>query len=148
MNQQQARNIETVRSHYDRTWNQQDLDLIDQTHHADCVHHDPSNPASMCGTAQLKAHLEAVFDAFPDVHMHIDQISASGEDVFVRWTTEATHSGEFMGMPGTGRRVRFSGIIQHRLRDGRIEEDWSIRDTLSFLTQLGALPAPGAPPPK
>ena len=54
------------------------------------------------------------------------------------------HSGPFAGIPATGKRVSIQGMIVHRLREGKIVEDWAVRDTLGLLQQLGVIPMPGA----
>jgi predicted ester cyclase len=46
-----------------------------------------------------------------------------------------------MGTPPTGREVAFSCLTISRCRDGRIEEEWELADTMSLLGQVGALPA-------
>jgi predicted ester cyclase len=35
-------------------------------------------------------------------------------------------------------------MIVHRLQEGKIVEDWAVRDTLGLLQQLGVIPMPGA----
>lgn len=60
-----------------------------------------------------------------------------------RITGTGVHTGEFLGIPPTGRRVSMSGIAIHRVQDGRIVEHWAQIDALGLLQQLGAVPAPG-----
>ena len=54
----------------------------------------------------------------------------------------ATFHGEILGIPPTGQVVEIAGISIHRLVDGKIVEHWALSDQLSFMQQLGALPAP------
>lgn len=60
----------------------------------------------------------------------------------VRFTVTGTHQGAFAGIPATGRQVAMQGIIIHRLQDGKIIEDWVVRDTLGLMQQLGVIPSP------
>jgi predicted ester cyclase len=46
-----------------------------------------------------------------------------------------------MGTPATGREVEFSVLTISRCRDGKIEEEWELADTVGLLQQVGALPA-------
>lgn len=55
-----------------------------------------------------------------------------------------THSGEFQGVPATGRQVVATGIGIGRIADGHIAEAWAAYDALGLLQQLGA--ADAAPP--
>lgn len=72
----------------------------------------------------------------------IDQV-AEGDRVTTRTTWEATHSGEFEGLPPTGKRVLISGIAISRVKDGQIFERWLEMDRLGMLQQLGLVPPPG-----
>jgi predicted ester cyclase len=67
---------------------------------------------------------------------------AEGDWVVHHWTATATHTGEFMGIPATGRRFTAAGIVITRIADGKIAEQWRIVDVFGMMQQLGALPAP------
>jgi predicted ester cyclase len=76
--------------------------------------------------------------SFPDVHMEIVELIAEGDKVVGRFTCSATHLGEWLGHPPTGRRFeRVDEITIFRLREGRIVHAWSLEDTLARLEQLG-----------
>ncbi|NUR41408.1 MAG: SnoaL-like domain-containing protein, partial [Streptomyces sp.] len=65
---------------------------------------------------------------------------AQGDRVCTRWTWHGTHTGDFMGMPATGKRVSMTGTTIHRCgADGRIAEGWWQYDRLGLMEQLGAL---------
>ena len=57
----------------------------------------------------------------------------------MRWTTVATHEGDFGGLPATGKHVQMNGMEIFRLEDGLIVERWSNSDTLGLLQQLGVI---------
>jgi steroid delta-isomerase-like uncharacterized protein len=84
------------------------------------------------------------FSAFPDIKRPVEDLVAAGDKVVARWTSFGTHSGEFMGVPATGRFLRTSGITIFRLEDGKIVEEWSESDMLGMLQQVGAIPGAGA----
>jgi steroid delta-isomerase-like uncharacterized protein len=140
-----ADNTAVVRRHYDRAWNAGELATVDETHAADCVHHDPSNPEPMRGPAEIKARLAAVREAFGDFQMTVHDLVAAGDKVVVRFSVSGTHRAPFAGVPATGRAVKVEGIIIHRLRGGRIVEDFAVRDSLGLMMQLGVLPPRGKP---
>jgi predicted ester cyclase len=52
---------------------------------------------------------------------------------------QATHLGDFQGMPPTRKQVAYSGILIYRVANGKIAEQWTEFDLLGFLKQLGAL---------
>jgi predicted ester cyclase len=58
-------------------------------------------------------------------------------------SSTATHTGEFQGIPPTGKRIAVTGIWLDRLAGGKLVERWGVVDALGVLQQLGAIPAPG-----
>ena len=66
-----------------------------------------------------------IFAAFPDVHVTIDLVVAEGNFVTERHTARATHKGEFMGIPATGKKIYWTENHFYRLEDGLIHEVWS-----------------------
>ena len=56
-----------------------------------------------------------------------------------RCTATGTHHGEYMGVPATGKKVKFSWITIYRIADGKVAEEWLVFDQLGLLQQLGAV---------
>jgi steroid delta-isomerase-like uncharacterized protein len=81
--------------------------------------------------------------AFPDMRVTVEDLLADGDKVVARHTWEATHSGDFAGVPATGTRVRVTGTNIYRIAGGKIAEEWWQEDLLSLLHQIGAVPKPG-----
>ena len=60
------------------------------------------------------------------------------------WRLEATHTGEFRGLPATNARIRVTDIGIFRFsEEGKVVESWDAMDQLGMLRQLGAFPAEG-----
>ena len=87
-----------------------------------------------------KIYLWSLFSAFPDSQWTIDDMIAEGDRVVTKKTFTGTHSGDFAGIPATGRRVTLQYVDILRLRDGKIIEHWLAMDQLSFMQQLGVIP--------
>lgn len=75
-----------------------------------------------------------------DISSTIEDIFAEGDRIAVRVRFTATHSGEFMGIPATGRTLTFSGLNILRIAEGKLAEQWVQNDDLALLQQLGAIP--------
>ena len=82
--------------------------------------------------------------ALPDIRSTAEDVLAEGDRVAVRWTGSGTHTGEIMGVPPSGVRVSATGIFVFHIKDGKIVEYWENWDTLGFLQQIGAIPAPAS----
>ena len=80
---------------------------------------------------------------FPDVVSTIEDLIAEGNKVVARWRSRATHRGEYMGIPPTGKEVEFTGISVYRMEGGKIAESWVSEDQFGLMRQIGAIPELG-----
>jgi steroid delta-isomerase-like uncharacterized protein len=98
------------------------------------------------GLAPTKAGVQDFFRmqraAFPDLHMTVDDVFASGQKAVARVQYTGTNQGEFMGMPATGKSVDVQLIdIFAFADDGRVREHWGVIDLMAMMQQLGVVPA-------
>ena len=82
------------------------------------------------------------YDAFPDMHVTIDDMVAEGDKVAARVTMTGTHKGEIMGIPPTNKKVTISLITISRIVGGKIVEDHGQFSALDLMRQLGLTPSP------
>lgn len=68
----------------------------------------------------LKSVNAAFRTGAPDVRATIDEIYAAGDWVAARLTWSGTHTGELLGMPGSGQHFSVTEFEIVRCRDGRI----------------------------
>jgi predicted ester cyclase len=99
------------------------------------------HPDGIRGAQGLAEMVEGYRRALAGLTVKIDHQFTEGDYVATRSTLSGRHEGELMGTPPTGREVSFTMLTISRCRDGRIEEEWEIADTVSLLQQIGALPA-------
>ena len=52
-----------------------------------------------------------------------------------------THTGEFRGIPPTGRQGCVTGITIDRIANGRVVECWTNADDMGLMRLLGVVPA-------
>ncbi|HEY9839700.1 MAG TPA: ester cyclase, partial [Candidatus Obscuribacterales bacterium] len=76
--------------------------------------------------------------AFPDLKVEIHGMVAEGAQVTTRKSFHATHLGEFLGIPSTGRKVVMDVIDMIELRDGKFVAHWGILDMQGLMAQLTA----------
>ncbi len=90
------------------------------------------------GPEGQKAIGKTVFEAFPDVHVTLEDVIAEGDRVAERHTARGTHKGTFMGVPATGRKIFWTENHIYRLAGGRIIELWSEWSYQRLMDQLRA----------
>jgi steroid delta-isomerase-like uncharacterized protein len=129
---------------FDSVWNKGDFSVLDTLIAPDADDHSTVGgvPKTEKGSASFRAIVGMFRAAMPDVHLTIDDEVYAGDRVVHRWHLEGTDTGGLMGMPPTGKTVRFSGITTARMRDGKIVERWANVDELGLLQQLGIAPPP------
>ena len=136
-------NKNIIRHFVEEGLNKRNAALIDEVYSSDYVGHDPERPAPR-SIEDLKMGMVGLLGkVFPDAQYSIDGLFAEDDIVVWHWTFRATHQGELMGIPPTGKTISFSGVNIFRVTDGKVIEDWVYRDTVGMLRQLGAMPAPG-----
>lgn len=75
--------------------------------------------------------------ALPDLTVEITHQVAENDLVVTRKSFHATHTGEIMGIPPSGKKITINIIDIIRLRNGKYMDHWSIRDTSDLLRQTG-----------
>lgn len=84
----------------------------------------------------------AVTEAFPDVHVTIQELIGEGDKVVSRWSFKATHLGLYQGIPATGKTVDYTGIDIYTIAEGKIVALVRETDSMVVLQQLGVTSVP------
>jgi steroid delta-isomerase-like uncharacterized protein len=124
-----------ARRWFDDLFSRGDLDAANEILSAEFVDHLPRGDER--GIEELKQYILMYRAAFPDIRDTVEEIVAEGDKVVVRWTSRATHQGEFMGVAPTGRHVTFTGMRLFRIAENKIAESWVNLDQLGLQEQLG-----------
>ena len=82
-------------------------------------------------------------NAFSDKFAVDEARIAEGEWMAAFGRQEATHSGEFMGIPATGKRVQVRYMDFWKVVDGKIQDNWVMVDVVDVMRQLGVDPLNG-----
>ena len=107
------------------------------------VDHDPA-PDQGTGPEGFIKFFTMLRSAFPDLKIAVDHMVADEENVAFAYTVTGTHSGDFLGVPATGRQIKARGMQITRFENGKQVERWGSSDELGILQQIGAAPKPGA----
>jgi steroid delta-isomerase-like uncharacterized protein len=130
-------------------WLGGNVGVLDELLASDCSNHEQSNP-ELRGKEACKQWANDVRLAnrqgFPDFNITVEDVVAEDDKVVKRFVFSGTHTGEFAGIPPTGKQVTMRGIALYRLARGKVSEIYWNYDVFGLLQQLGAIPAPGQQP--
>ena len=115
------------------------VDAIDKLFASDFAGHDTSG--GTFGRAEFRTGVLAMLSAFSDREVVIADQVVDEDKVATRWQATGVHSGDFNGIPATGRHVSMAGISIGRIAGSKIVESWEVTDDAGLLRQLGALPS-------
>ncbi|HEX8036801.1 MAG TPA: ester cyclase [Ktedonobacterales bacterium] len=122
-----------------------DTTLVNDVVAPEYLERDPF-PGQTPGREGLKAIILMVRAAFPDLTWVMDEMVAEGDIVASRFTWHGTHRGTFLGVPPTGKQVTVTGMVFDRVVAGQMVESQLLMNTMSLLSQLGAIALPPQPP--
>jgi len=127
-------NEEIVRMFFEGLWSEGDLRLVDELVAPEHVHHFADEKVH--GREGVRALVQELRSAFPDLNFSVDDVVDAGQKVAVRWTAHGTHHGVLGDLQPTARRARWTGIDIIHIRDRRIVELWAGPDGQSLWEQL------------
>ncbi len=95
---------------------------------------------------QSWGYVQSFITALPDLHFEVTCTVAQGDRVDLYWTAIGTHTGPLRTptgstIPPTGKRAITPGISTFEIRDGKIARASVYWDMVTFLEQLGLMPA-------
>lgn len=117
-------------------WDKGDTALLDKICDPSCVFYD-AQPLE--GIEAIKQHIMWDHQAFPDLHISIEEQIAEADRVVSIFTFTGTHLSSLGLLSATGKKVRVTGIFVGRYSQGKYAEGRSYFDRLSLMQQLGIL---------
>jgi predicted ester cyclase len=130
-------NAAVVRRMFDEIINQGNVDLVDELFDPDYRSRTPQGEHDREG---FKGYVSAWRTGFPDVKCEVTDIISEGDRIAWRVRATGTNTGEFLGMPATGRSIDFDSLNIAEFRDGRGYRHQMVMDTAELMGQLGLTP--------
>jgi len=129
-----------IRRWFEEVWNQKRPEQITEMMSEDVVAHGMgADAAPIYGTDAFRQSFDLFTGAFPDLQITIEQCMAAGDRVVVLLRCEATHGGDNLGVPATGKRVTFPVMSMTRCHKGKIVEGWNVLDLMTAFRQMGVV---------
>jgi steroid delta-isomerase-like uncharacterized protein len=135
--------VERMLRDYAAAWSSGDVEKVASFLTDDCVIENLGGGMIYCGQEEIKAWVRDVFASTPDVKIEVKSLFVAGEWAGGEWIQSGTYTGEVGGVPVTGQKFLGRGASIFELHGGKIKREALYWDTLSFLRQLGVIPAPG-----
>ncbi|MFE0452449.1 ester cyclase [Streptomyces sp. NPDC058914] len=124
---------ERVRRFYE-SYNQRDLDATWEEYvHVRAVMHVPGYDR-----ASWLVQDKLIVAAFDDLAITVFDQVAERDKVATRWQLGGHHTGEFAGIPASGKYASFTATTVDRVHEGKIIEHWADADFTAFLQRLAA----------
>jgi steroid delta-isomerase-like uncharacterized protein len=121
-------------------WNTHDIDGVLTFYNDGITWRNIALEETYHGKAEVRAFLQRLFGAFPDMNFQVTHKIARGNNVAEKWLIRATHLGAFLGVPPTGRSVEIPGMSMIEMRDGKFLRDEFYFDSGIVLRQFRLLP--------
>jgi steroid delta-isomerase-like uncharacterized protein len=132
-----------LRRLYEEVWNKRRLEVVDELISPSHALNDPILSDSQIGPEFYKRQVVEFTTSFPDLRFTIEDMITEKEKSVVSWIISGTHTGEFMGIPATGRKISVEGITIHHITNGKILDSYARWDALGLLRQLSHAPPLG-----
>ena len=130
-------NAALARRWFEEVWGQRRLETVDELMSEDSVCYAEQGP--LIGPERFKSDVfYPMTAAFPDLELEIEDVMEAGDKVVVRWSVTATHTGDALGFPATGRRVQFNGMTWVHLHNGKFAQGWQSSNIPLILQQLAS----------
>ena len=125
---------------YERVWddivNKKQIDQINEEHFDKQVIL-VTSPENIVGIDGFKAYYNNYLTGFSEVTFTILDAFGQGDKIVKHWRFQGKHTGEFFGIPPTGKTVNVEGVTLVKMKDGKIAQEQDFLDNLVFYQQLG-----------
>jgi predicted ester cyclase len=126
---------------YNQIWSKGDLSIIDELASPEITVYFPAMPKVIKGIAALKEYFRRYPSLFGDGDIKVEEEIAEGDKVVLRWSFSFTHLGA-LGIPATGKRLKWTGISIYHIVGGKVVEERGEEDYYGAFRDLGLLPKP------
>jgi len=131
-------NLKMYSSTWDEIINKRKINLINDTNFDQNITLITS-PKNVIGIEAFKAYYQNYLTGFSNVKFTITDIFGQGDKIVKHWNFKGKHTGEFFGIPPTGKDVNIDGVTLVKMKDGKIAQEQDLVDNLEFMQQLGII---------
>lgn len=115
-----------VRRYFDEVINQRNFDVIEEIFSTEIF-----------SKERVKAPLEELFEAIPDLFAEIEELVVEGDTASVKWVDHGTHKGVFKGIAPSGKKINLKGTSIFKVDGDKIVEGKGTVDFWDLIAQIG-----------
>ena len=130
-------NIKFYSKVWDEVINEGKVSVLDTAYAPDVVLH---TVPEIKGAAKAKAYYANYVTGFSNREFIVKETFAQGNKLTKYWIFKGKHTGDFFGIPATGKTINVEGCTIATIVNGKITEERDFFDNLEFLRQLGLIP--------
>jgi steroid delta-isomerase-like uncharacterized protein len=132
-------NIKNYTYVWDEIMNKGKMDMFNDSNFTkDVVMH--ASPSDIVGIDSARVYYANFLTGFSDIQFTIEDVFGQGDKLVKHWRFKGTHTGNFFGIPPTGKTIDIDGTTLVRMSGGKIAEEKDFYDNYEFLNQLGLIP--------
>jgi len=136
----QTSTINTDLKMYEQVWNdivnKGRIDLINDTNFDPNILQINSN-GNIEGIADFKAYYQNFVTGFSNINFTVEEAFGQGNTIMKHWRFKGKHTGDFFGIPATGRMVDVEGVTLANMKNGKIAQEQDFMDNSILMQQLG-----------
>jgi len=140
-NQQTEKNVEMYSTVWDDIMNNGEIDKINNTYFDENITL-VTNPENIVGIDNFKAYYSNFITGFSEGTFTVVDVFGHGDKLVKHWKYTGKHTGDFFGIPATGKTVDVEGTTLVKMKEGKIAEEQDFMDNMVFMQQLGILSYP------
>lgn len=125
--------LDRVTDAWVRAWSNGETEAFEELAAPDYRRHSKTGPEEL---DEVVRQITESYNAFTDFHVEVLHAIEDDNLVAIHWRSTGTHTGEFMGVPPTGREVTVVGasFLQHA--DGKITQESTVWDPREMLSAM------------
>jgi len=99
-------------------------------------------PENIVGIESARDYYNNYLTGFSDIEFTMKKVFGQGDNLVKHWNFKGKHTGNFFGIPATGRAVDLDGTTIVKMKNGKIAQEQNFFDNMTFMQQLGIVSSP------
>jgi steroid delta-isomerase-like uncharacterized protein len=95
------------------------------------------SPENVFGIKGFKDYYQNYLTGFSDITFTLVDVFGQGDKIVKHWNFKGTHTGDFFGIPATGKKVNIDSVTLVKMKDGKIAQEQDFMNNLLFNQQQG-----------